>query len=351
MEIFTYTITNTTDFWISRGAPASSAQSIVTEVLNGFSNPNIAAFYRIHGSADYQAALQYAIGQMIVGNFTFTDVQSYLYSHWNSITDSSLYPGRRVQLNAYRQSIGLQALSFYNCSSTGPSGGCVNNGTCIADGVCQCTYGFMGSDCSVQLVAQYLDYKSNGAAYALAILAAIGLFGCVSLAGLLFAYRQEKEIRSTSPVFNFLVLIGCTLGFITIYINIGMPTNSSCLADVWISFNALGMILGNLLAKNYRIYMIFMRTARPGAAQKMNDLAILKISAGIQFIEIVLLAVWSGVGAPTSTLVTLTSSSWYQTCVVSNSAGTALAAILAAYNVILVVAVLALAYATRSVKK
>jgi quinol-cytochrome oxidoreductase complex cytochrome b subunit len=92
-----------------------------------------------------------------------------------------------------------------------------------------------------------------------------------------------------------------------------------------------------------------MRTARPSTSSLMSDSKILQMSSLFLIIEIILLAIWTGVGAPEPVVLKFSSTQWYQTCQVVNSSGTAMAGIMAAYNALLVIVLLFVAFATRSV--
>lgn len=163
--------------------------------------------------------------------------------------------------------------------------------------------------------------------------------------------RHEKVVRKSSPVFCQLMLLGI------IMVNAGLilwtfnQTTLLCVLKVWVTVIGFGLIMGNLLAKTYRIFKIFSNIRV--TTTSIRDYNLLQITAGVIFIDIILLCIYTfadGPPEPVLNVSTTDSLYTYISCSLSNSDfQVVMAALIIAYNVILVALAGLIAYLTRHV--
>ncbi|KAJ3112327.1 hypothetical protein HK100_002380 [Physocladia obscura] len=175
------------------------------------------------------------------------------------------------------------------------------------------------------MIAQtkWITYPT-GIAIVLAAIAAVGILLSVILIVMLIVHKDEPIIKSTSPLFSILILIGTLLGYASVYVNIGAKTQSLCLADIWLSYNAALMILGNTATKNYCLYKICTSSARFKKAT-VTDLNLLGFSGAIQIIGNIILVIWTVLSAPAVTVLHPSETSAVGVCLATNSIGQSLA--------------------------
>lgn len=133
---------------------------------------------------------------------------------------------------------------------------------------------------------------------------------CISLvfSGLFWYYRDEKVVKKTSPFFSQLILIGIDLCLISQIFWAVNQTGFTCFIKIWLLAIGFGLIMGNLLAKTYRIFKIFTNVQVTNLVMKDTDL--LKFSVVIIAIEILLLCVYCFVsGTPRPVNIQSTSDS------------------------------------------
>jgi hypothetical protein len=102
-----------------------------------------------------------------------------------------------------------------------------------------------------------------------------------------FIYRKEKVVKKTSPFFSQLILIGIDLCLLSQIVWSLKQTEIWCILKVSLLAIGFGLIMGNLLAKNWRIYKIFNSSKMTSLVIKDTDL--LKFSGVILVIEVALL--------------------------------------------------------------
>ena len=76
-------------------------------------------------------------------------------------------------------------------------------------------------------------------------------------AGYITHHREHPIIKGTSLIFNLLILLGCSTGFIGVFLLFGYPTTTKCTVFAYLSALSIALILCSLLIKTYRIYRIF----------------------------------------------------------------------------------------------
>ena len=137
---------------------------------------------------------------------------------------------------------------------------------------------------------------------------AIEAFGCLVTAvfiGLTVRYRQHALLRSASPLFMVVSLLGVMLLFGAILALVLTPTASSCAAFSWLIQLGFTVTFAPLFAKAYRIYRIFGR--RKLSVVKISNRRLLAAVILTILADVILLSVWHSVAPPTvSVIVQLT---------------------------------------------
>lgn len=140
------------------------------------------------------------------------------------------------------------------------------------------------------------------------VLTIIALIISICFSFLFWHYKDEKVVKKTSPFFSQLILIGVDLCLIS-QIFWGVSQSSfTCFIKIWLLAIGFGLIMGNLLAKTYRIFKIFTNVQITNLILKDTDL--LKFSVVILSIEVALLCVYCFVsGTPRPVNIQSTSDS------------------------------------------
>lgn len=141
------------------------------------------------------------------------------------------------------------------------------------------------------------------------VLTIIALIVSISFSVIFWYYKDEKVVKKTSPFFSQLILIGIDLCLLSQIFWAVSQTGFTCFTKVWLLAIGFGLIMGNLLAKTYRIFKIFTNVQVTSLVMKDTDL--LKFSIVILAIEIALLSVYcfTGGGTPKPVFIQSTSDS------------------------------------------
>lgn len=123
------------------------------------------------------------------------------------------------------------------------------------------------------------------------VLVCIGLCMCLGFSIYFFVNRHEKVIKKTSPFFCQLILLGIAMCLTSQIIWEITQSTLTCIFKIWLLAIGFGLIMGNLLAKTYRIWKIFNNIRVTSLVIKDTDL--LKFSAIVVIIEIILLSVYT----------------------------------------------------------
>ncbi|EGG24814.1 G-protein-coupled receptor family 3 protein 6 [Cavenderia fasciculata] len=119
------------------------------------------------------------------------------------------------------------------------------------------------------------------------------LFAIVSIV-VIILFRNAKVIKSASPLFSVLILIGCILIFAGIIIWSQNPTTSLCRSRIWLISLGYTLMIGNLLIKNFRIWLLF---DNPKLKRRnIPNKKLIPWFLGILILDAIILAVWIAVG-------------------------------------------------------
>jgi hypothetical protein len=73
----------------------------------------------------------------------------------------------------------------------------------------------------------------------------------------IWIYRYNEAIRASSITFSFIIVVGSCLIFTSILYFINSPTNENCHAQLWLQLVGFALIVGSLIVKEIRVYIIF----------------------------------------------------------------------------------------------
>eukprot|EP00004_Rigifila_ramosa_P026132 TRINITY_DN7_c0_g2_i3.p1 TRINITY_DN7_c0_g2~~TRINITY_DN7_c0_g2_i3.p1 ORF type:complete len:2024 (+),score=574.39 TRINITY_DN7_c0_g2_i3:20-6091(+) len=186
------------------------------------------------------------------------------------------------------------ALGFFSCatgatnySETAASGGAID-GRLVCDGFPDCA-GLAdeskSAGCQVPLDQVYVGV--------LLVVAAL-IVGTFSLFGFLLANRNNLVLKYTSPLFQYQIVVGAVVGYLSVLVWMPAPSAFWCQIRVWLPNLAFMLMFGNLLLKEWRTYYLF-NSASSGRRVSFGDRELLRLSALMVLFEIVFLAVWGGV--------------------------------------------------------
>eukprot|EP01132_Coremiostelium_polycephalum_P010108 gene10108-12397_t len=107
-------------------------------------------------------------------------------------------------------------------------------------------------------------------------------------------YRNSKSIRSASPIFCIAILIGGIMVFISVIMWVVSPTNSICRVRYWLVSLGYTILLGNMVVKNFRIYLLF--NNKQLKVLKITNSKLFPYVAGAVLVNIILLLLFTLIG-------------------------------------------------------
>ncbi|CAO3619185.1 unnamed protein product [Mucor hiemalis] len=176
----------------------------------------------------------------------------------------------------------------------------------------------------------------------------------LSSAGILFALfcfftvlfnRKHEVFKASSPLFCCLELVGFVLTYVSVVMMIGIPTQASCIVTpVTFSLGFL-LVLGNMIAKNYRIYRIFNNIFI--TRNVITDNHLIRTVAALVGCEMIILIVGLIVATPIPTKNEVSFSSHYYQCESKGSNKIVFLVLTTVYAAFLLLFATFLAYKTR----
>ncbi|EFA76058.1 G-protein-coupled receptor family 3 protein 12 [Heterostelium album PN500] len=96
--------------------------------------------------------------------------------------------------------------------------------------------------------------------YGVLITSCIFIFLSVILIGLVWYFKDSHSIRSASPLFCWVLILGGIITYIGCIVYVIPVKDSSCAARYWLLVVGYALLIGSLVVKNFRIYLIFEST-------------------------------------------------------------------------------------------
>jgi len=158
---------------------------------------------------------------------------------------------------------------------------------------------FTNSDFDIDIVVNY----NSASGIIILTLMSLGLAICITLIVMVWINRNTKTIHGASPLFCYLVLVGCGLGLISTSFWLGPPTDETCQIQIWLGSLAYSLSMGSLVIKNLRI-MILHNESSIRIIRIDNSMLILKGILPLVLLEFCYLTVWTIVDIYSRTIIT-----------------------------------------------
>lgn len=117
----------------------------------------------------------------------------------------------------------------------------------------------------------------------------------IAIAIAIFFFRRDTVVLAASPVFLGLVLIGVIMCFTGAIVWVSEPSEDICAARIWLPSIGFTLCMGAMIIKNVRLMIIFDAQVRK---VRIHDAKLLMWITILLVVDIILLAVWTGVGNP-----------------------------------------------------
>ena len=216
---------------------------------------------------------------------------------------------------------------------------CTNNG--LLD-ICE---GLRTQDAS-----DYLSHSSS-AGIAVAVLAALLLLCIAATTILLVLLREAKNIIAASLPFCLIICLGSSILVSSVFASLGQADTHRCHLRVWLLCVGFVLMMGSFVIKVRRIDAIFNNKIL--TAVKLTNDMLYKQVAGVLAVELLLLAIFSGVSGYQAESFNDPSngSSFHTQCRMDQGslAGPAMVGLLFAYKIAILLYGILLAYQTRDV--
>jgi hypothetical protein len=175
------------------------------------------------------------------------------------------------------------------------------------------------------------------------ILVAIGF-------GVFFGIMREKPvIKRASPVFCQLMLLGLIMVWISLILWTGSQTTLTCNIKLWFFLVGYAIVMSNLLFKTYRIWRIF-EINKSSRAHNLRNIDLLRYSAIIVLIEIIILIALMIVDMPRPQMFSTKSSDYYRymSCGSKSQGQLIIMIVFIIFNVLMILMGAILAFLTRN---
>jgi len=150
----------------------------------------------------------------------------------------------------------------------------------------------------IEREADYSPFKTVSSQVFLA-LSAIGFLCIVCIMVLLFVWSDMPQVKSASLVFLQIILVGFLFGFTSTALWTDTVTTVSCNVQIWLLVLGYDLFIASILAKNYRVYLLFKDTS--SLAQMNIPNWQLLLTVGVSMLpDLIVCAIWSGGFTPTA---------------------------------------------------
>ncbi|KAN0018722.1 hypothetical protein ACTFIU_008654 [Dictyostelium citrinum] len=140
---------------------------------------------------------------------------------------------------------------------------------------------------------EFIDYP-NSLKYGVTIVSSFCIFLCLVCMLLVMVFKKARVIKSSSPAFLLLILLGCCIIFAACILFAQSPTDQTCSARIWLLSLGYTLFLGNLLVKNWRIWLLFDNPKLKKRA--ITNWKLYPWVFGILAIDVMILGIWQGLG-------------------------------------------------------
>ncbi|KAI8376579.1 uncharacterized protein BYT42DRAFT_534211 [Radiomyces spectabilis] len=166
---------------------------------------------------------------------------------------------------------------------------------------------------------------------------------------LVLFYRKHDVFKASSPLFCVLELLGFLLAYASVFFFTALRNQLNCIMVPLTFHLGYSLILGNLIAKNYRIYRIFNNIFITRTV--VTDFQLLKVSGGILLVDVIILIVWLSLSKVQTVNVPVSRTAYYVGCSYTGSSHTVFVSLLTVFAAAQLAFATFLAFKTRSVGK
>ncbi|KAJ3159210.1 hypothetical protein HDU86_001813 [Geranomyces michiganensis] len=189
---------------------------------------------------------------------------------------------------------------------------------------------------------------SNGIKGTLFALAAVGIMVQGGIAAGLLFLRRFAVIRGAAPVMSIFITLGGVVAALSVIVLQSGLSKAVCVTHYWLLATGFSLIVTPVIVKNYRMYTIFFNPKLRGKILGLSTmLSWLAVVAGGEWF---LLALWTGLDAPTKQKFSDSTGTYSLCSSKSSSMQTGFSAALLLYNAILLISALLVANLTKAIK-
>ncbi|KAI8343029.1 7 transmembrane sweet-taste receptor of 3 GCPR-domain-containing protein [Chlamydoabsidia padenii] len=129
---------------------------------------------------------------------------------------------------------------------------------------------------------------------------------------LVLVYRKRNVFQTSNTLFYILELVGFILCYISILFFAGDRSRLTCIVVPAVFNLGYSMVMGNLIAKNYRIYHVFYNIFITHT--EIHAKQLLKVSVGILLLEMTVLSFWLCLCNPQVIAIPVSTNAYYKAC-------------------------------------
>ncbi|KAF9948297.1 hypothetical protein BGZ72_009778 [Mortierella alpina] len=177
--------------------------------------------------------------------------------------------------------------------------------------------------------------------------AGLSVLFCLLTTLVVIVYRDAQVIKSSSPMFCCLELCGFILLYISTIMGLDIPTGFICMARPLALNVGFVLVVGNIVAKNFRVYRIFHNIYV--TKRVIKDAHLLKIVGTILVGSLIIMVAWFLKSPPALQQITMPDFTAYWTCNSISGSSTPLLSVLFLYNASLLLIATYLGYKNRNV--
>ncbi|KAG0214373.1 hypothetical protein BGX28_002190 [Mortierella sp. GBA30] len=177
--------------------------------------------------------------------------------------------------------------------------------------------------------------------------AGLSILFCLLTMLIVIVYRDAQVIKASSPMFCCLELCGFILMYISTIMGLDIPSNFVCMARPLALDVGFVLVVGNIVAKNFRVYRIFHNIYV--TKRVIKDSHLLKIVGTMLIGNLIIMAIWFLKTPPTLQQIIAPDFKTYWACNSVRGTSTPYFAVLFLYNAVLLLIATYLGYKNRDV--
>ncbi|CAO3599540.1 unnamed protein product [Absidia cylindrospora] len=186
---------------------------------------------------------------------------------------------------------------------------------------------------------------SSPVSMAILTISAFGILLCIVMFCIVVIFRKHEVFKASSPLFCCLELIGFILTYLSVIEMLDIPTQFTCyFSPITFTLGFL-LVLGNMIAKNYRIYRIFNNVFI--TRNVITDWQLIKSTSMVVVVDMIILIVGLAVTQPKPNKVIVSTSTYFYECSTNSDVRLVFLIIPSAYGAVMLFVATFLAYKTR----